>query len=489
MINKEMMQLTPNDMSFRKIYWSHFLTGKLSRVFRPFKRLGGDPQGYCPGQKVVVKCLEKIGASWCQVAPIFTPGQEVLAEILGVSCKKLKEYTTQDFIGSSPDICDRQSLQYHLGTVYNLSLEEMNGDALVTAISFKILPNANCDFMPNNALDALVEQKIISFAFNPQKNPKTLKFEKIALALLAEDYPAKTPAMWNTVYETFGMNCASIAVVVKKDADLRVVTQALREDPRYIGGGVGVGLKDIILPSLDSVEDIAEQMQSVNLIQKNGNILKGFNTDGWGFLKAVSEYFESKNEKLENKKAILLGAGGTANALAFVLVKSGIRLTLINRTVSKAEELAKKLNMYFRLDASNSATGDGEDNLIKYVSDANMIINTTTKGATGEFAYFSAMSPAKLPATAGNLAENYTQTAKILAKTNPQCLMVDIVLKSEATPMINIAKAGGFPTMNGVPMVINQGVEAFWILHEAEVKALGKTKDDIAKIMKQAAGF
>ena len=73
-------------------------------------------------------------------------------------------------------------------------------------------------------------------------------------------------------------------------------------------------------------------------------------------------------------------------------------------------------------------------------------------------------------------------------RTMPQNAIVsDIVLGKELTPLLKSASDAGFEILDGIPMVINQGVEAFWLLHSKELQAKNITKGQIAEVMKQAA--
>lgn len=133
------LHLNPKEMAFRKIYFKLLKDKKITTVFRPQKRLCGDFRGYCQGQIVAAKIIDKVGADWAGLPPRFLPRFKQEIKITKVKTKKIKELTKQDFIGVSPDIYDQKSLQFHLGLVYNLSPDQITNGATVTKINFEYL--------------------------------------------------------------------------------------------------------------------------------------------------------------------------------------------------------------------------------------------------------------------------------------------------------------------------------------------------------------
>ena len=92
-----------------------------------------------------------------------------------------------------------------------------------------------------------------------------------------------------------------------------------------------------------------------------------------------------------------------------------------------------------------------------------------------------------LPASKENIQENLNRAKALLRTLSQNAVVSDIVLGKEATPLLKAAKAAGFETLDGIPMVINQGVEAFWLLYGEELQAKNITKEQVAEVMKRAA--
>jgi shikimate dehydrogenase len=326
---------------------------------------------------------------------------------------------------------------------------------------------------------------LLEFAKQPKGNPETLdKFSKYEIPLIAEDYPAKTAIMWNAVYKQLGMDIGNIMGVGKPE-DCAKILDALREDPKYIGGGAGVGFKDVAFGLVDELDPIAEAIGSINFILKTPEgKLKGFNTDGAGFAMSLKEIFNADSKEMEGSKAVILGAGGTSNSVAFSLAENRMEVVILNRTVEKAKSLAERINHFLGEDVCRFG---GENEIEKEVVDADAIVNVSTKGAAGDFENYSALAPAALPATKENITKNLEESKRILSELKSGTIVCDVVLRNEATPMLAQAKDSGLETLNGIPMVVNQAVEAFWLLHGKEMEEKEITKSEVADIMKKAA--
>ena len=338
-------------------------------------------------------------------------------------------------------------------------------------------------------IEDLIQAEILKYAQMPQSNPDNIHFKSLTVPLIDGDYPAKTPVMWNEAYKEFGMDAGNVMMVAdKKDAQL--IYQVLKNDPRYVGGGCGSGFKINSLDLLDEIDPWAKTIGSVNLVQKmpDGRLL-GHNTDGLGFVMAAEELLQTKGEGLQGKKALLLGAGGTADAIAFELAKKRVRLVIANRTQEKANILAKRINNYFGYSGNELAVWGGEEVIEKEAAGANFIINATKKGATGDLEEFNALGQ-----TGKLLDEESKNTnnmeAENLLETIPQdTIFFDIILGKETTPFLKAAERHGHEIQNGLPMVVYQAVEAFWIIYREELAKGGHLKDEVLGVMKKAAGI
>jgi len=324
----------------------------------------------------------------------------------------------------------------------------------------------------------------------PVNNPETISsfenHQRYGVALIEHDYPGKTPAMWNAAYTHFGMDCA-VAMMVGDPQKAQDILDILKKDSKYFGGGSGVGFKDENVKYVDELDPLANAIGSINLIQKlpTGK-LKGWNTDGIGYRQSLEKLLVEKGIALNGAKIVMLGAGGTGSAIALALAEKGARIAILNRTIEKAAELADRINDFV---GERRAWAKGEDAINEEIGDASVVINVSTKGATGAFEEYSALAKAVLPATPENVRENLEVAKGIFEVIPKSAILSDVVLRTSPSPFLKEAQARGYTTLDGVPMVVNQGVEAFIIIHGNELGAYLDLRSEVYEIMHKAANF
>lgn len=391
-----------------------------------------------------------------------------------VEKKPAMEITVGDLISAEPNLRSRETMLVELERFYG----KLGDDSTMTLIHFEHRDDLF-------SLRDLLSVGALRIALEPMDNELRLEADAYTVPLIGHDYPAKTPVMWNAVYREFGLALANLMMVGEPEQSEHILA-VLKRDAKYLGGGAGVGFKDEVISHLDEVDPLAEAIGSVNFVAKTPlGRLRGYNTDGWGYAQSLQALFAERKQELRGRKAVILGAGGTGNAVAFALAEQGMRLVILNRTVAKAETLARRVRDYF---GSGSEVRFGsEDDVAREVAEADAVINVSTKGATGEMEAFSALSPARLPATEETVAENHRLAHEIMQLIPRGAVISDIVLGRGRTPMLAAATDAGFITLDGVPMVVNQGVEAFWILHGQELQRRGVTKEQVALVMRRAA--
>ncbi len=317
---------------------------------------------------------------------------------------------------------------------------------------------------------------------SPERNPKTLEgLDHYLLFTSAHDYPGMSPRMWAATYEHLGMHGQAAAFLVAPEAQLAQLYALFREDPRYVGGGAGSGFKEKILPLLDKLDESATESGAVNFIVKEQGQLMGYNTDGEGFTEGLEQLLLSQGRTVSQSTIGIIGAGGTARAVAIALGKRGAQLMIINRTLARAEEVVARINERF---GGKLAIPFPEDSLPAVVQEVDVLANTTNK-ADGPTKEYSALGPVHLPVTDENIAENRKFADEVLQAARPETVFVDVVLGYEST-MLRQARERHFVTQDGLPMVVHQGAHAFYLLHHRELGERGITEQDVAKIMWQA---
>lgn len=285
--------------------------------------------------------------------------------------------------------------------------------------------------------------------------------------LIAHDYPAMTARLWNATYAALDMPCVNAMVVVDPPA-LGEVVRALRGDSRYLGGGCGVGCKEAILPHLDDVAEVASAMRAVNIISRSGNRLLGANTDGTGFVRGLLTLVREQWSRttVAGMNVVVLGAGGAGSAVAFACALQGANVTIVNRTVEKAERLARDINALRRARRSAlgvDAFGTSPHTATAIFRTAHVVVNTTTVGQ-------------------GALADQSPLDADALRVLPTRAIVADIVLGRAPTALLRDAHARGLATQDGLPMVVEQAIDAFMIVHGTSVP-----RERIAQLMWDAA--
>ena len=147
-----------------------------------------------------------------------------------------------------------------------------------------------------------------------------------------------SPAMHNAAYQALALNYLYLPFHITAP-NLAAAISAARA-LGFSGLNVTVPHKEAVVSELDFLGRSAKRCGAVNTIVNNGGTLTGYNSDGEGFIDSLQEYgFEPKG-----KKAVILGAGGSARAIAAALLDNGVtKIVLINRTARKAEQMAESL--------------------------------------------------------------------------------------------------------------------------------------------------
>ena len=205
----------------------------------------------------------------------------------------------------------------------------------------------------------------------------------------------------------------------------------------YVGMNVTYPLKEAIIPYLDGLSPKASVIGAVNTVKVVDGLLQGYNTDGDGFVQALREHGYS----FERSKVAILGAGGSARSIAASLANLPIKEVLIlNRTESKARALSRLVLAQANASWGTLQAGD-------WLKEADLVIQTTSIGMGGEDYPIS------------------------LYGIKPSAWVVDLIYKPDVTDFLAEAKSLGCRTMNGLDMLLWQGVLSWkiWFNIEAPV--------------------
>ena len=137
----------------------------------------------------------------------------------------------------------------------------------------------------------------------------------------------------NAVFDKLGLNAVYIKLKLNKEELPAFFSQAL-ELP-FQGFSVTMPLKEEVMPLLTEISSQTKAIGACNTIKIEKGQMIGYNTDGIGALNALE-----KKGSVFGKQILIIGAGGAAKALAYEAIQRGAQVTLLNRTPSKAIEIA-----------------------------------------------------------------------------------------------------------------------------------------------------
>ncbi len=202
---------------------------------------------------------------------------------------------------------------------------------------------------------------------------------------------------------------------------------ALREDG-WAGGNVTIPHKEAAFAACARRDDAAQAIGAVNTLWFEDGQLVGGNTDALGFAANLDDRVPGWDAA---GVAVVLGAGGSARAVLHALKERGVRdIRIANRTVERAHELADRFGA--------GVTAHGAAVLPELLSDAGLLVNTTSLGMKGDTDM--AADPALLPADA---------------------IVTDLVYVPLETPLLRAARERGLRTADGLGMLLHQAVPGF----------------------------
>jgi len=255
-----------------------------------------------------------------------------------------------------------------------------------------------------------------------------------------------SPMIHNGAFRRLGWNAVYLAFEVKN------VEEALRgiRGLGVRGVSVTIPFKTEVLPFLDKIEGLAKKVGAVNTIINRRGRLIGYNTDCEGALEALEEKMD-----LRGKRVVLLGAGGAARAIGLGLKERGVPLIVVNRSKERGWALSKELRCNYLPISSLARMKEGE-------LEADILINATSLG----------MVP----------RDGETPIPKKFLKKG--MVVMDIVYEPLQTRLLREAKEKGCVTVDGLEMLIRQGMAQFEIWTGRRLK-IGEIRKDLRRALER----
>ena len=229
----------------------------------------------------------------------------------------------------------------------------------------------------------------------------------------------------------------------------------LIRDLNFIGVNLTTPHKIAASKLMDEIDGNASRIGAINTVKVDNAKLRGYNTDGKGFARAVRQEFAVD---LRDLQVMILGGGGAGRAIALQCARENCeRLVITNRTFATAQKLAEELREYF---TGPKVLGPvprlqsipWEEAAIRFqVAHLDLIVNATPLG-------LNRSDPSPIP-------------ARLLA---PHLMIYDTVYGEGRTPFVLAAIEAGARAANGFSMLLHQGALAFeiWFEREAPIGAM-----------------
>lgn len=246
---------------------------------------------------------------------------------------------------------------------------------------------------------------------------------------------SKSPQMHNKAFDCINYNAIYTKHLLENGKNIKEIF--LKEN--YQGANITVPHKEIAYKNADEIVGIANKIKAVNTyINKDGKII-AYNTDAAGFLKAIQDFGEINN-------VLLLGAGGTAKAIALALKEKNIKTTVLNRSEEKLK--------FFKDENINCFSWDTFEPEIY-----DLVVNSTSAGLKDDF-----------------LPYDKKKLKQILKNSS---YAFDCVY-GKITPFLALAKEQNCNIKDGEDMLLYQGVLAFELFTDT------KADEKLIKVMREA---
>jgi shikimate dehydrogenase len=227
---------------------------------------------------------------------------------------------------------------------------------------------------------------------------------------------SRSPAMHNAALAELGLGAewSYEAIEVAPDA-FEAQTRAMPGEG-FVGANVTVPHKGAALALADELSETAREVGAANTLVFADGEIRAENTDADGLLRALPG-------SVAGKRALVLGAGGAARAVVWVLLREGAEVEVWNRTELRSQHLCEELG--------------GEPVAEPEQSTYELIVNSTAVGLGGEDPF------AELPLTPAGFSSEQT--------------VVDMVYGRETTALLRAAEAAGANVVDGIEILTQQG--------------------------------
>ena len=253
-----------------------------------------------------------------------------------------------------------------------------------------------------------------------------------------------TVVMYEAAFAELGLNWRYLTIEVYPQ-DLAAAMKGVRAF-NMRGINLTIPHKVAVLPYLDEVKPAAALMGAVNTVVRVGDRLVGENTDGKGFMTALTQ--DAKVDP-RGKRVVILGAGGAARSITVELALAGAeRLTVVNRSPGRGQELVELLNSRTPVKAVFAAWSGS----YAIPAGTEILVNATSIG----------------------LFPNVNEKPEIAYDSIRPGMVVCDVIHTPITPFLAEAGRQGAQIVDGLGMLVYQGAIGFklWTGLDAPAKVM-----------------
>ena len=267
-----------------------------------------------------------------------------------------------------------------------------------------------------------------------------------------------SPVIHNNLAEIYGQNLVYVPLQVEPGKLKEAVEGA--EAFGFLGMNVTVPYKSAVIPYLRETEPSAEQIGAVNTLVRTEGGYKGYNTDMPGLFRAMS----ADGVRIEGEEVILLGAGGVARAIAFLLLtKNAERIYILNRSRERALALTEEVNK-----------AAGRPFAKAYALEEYRRLESSRK-----YLVIQATNVGMYPHTEHAVIED--EDFYKLAKTG-----YDVIFNPLKTRFMQLVEEAGGTAYHGLKMLLYQGIIAYELWNDVRVSE--EAAADIYRKMEKTLG-
>lgn len=288
-----------------------------------------------------------------------------------------------------------------------------------------------------------------------------------------------SPLIHNSLAKIYGQNLAYVPLQVMPGKLEAAITGADAFD--FLGANVTVPYKSEVIPFLKEIDLSAERIGAVNTLVRTEGGYKGYNTDMPGLYRAMC----ADGVRIAEEEVILLGAGGVARAIAFLLLEKGAKhIHILNRRKERAIELTNEVNA----EAERARKKQGAES--ESSTEENSGEETHFATAYGLEEYGKLSRDRQYIALQATSVGMFPHTGRAVMEEAAFYKLIkigyDVIFNPLDTRFMQLVRQAGGEAFHGLKMLLYQGIIAYELWNDVQVSK--EAAQDIYREMKAAIG-